>query len=259
MMCPPHAAEQPKAKAVLARERLVAVSLFASSVSHAMNNALFGVGGNLEFLLSGGTLDAGTEEVVAESLASLAAGDALAGELASVGRREPYRPSVVDVREAIRDWSRGAASRCCPDIVVDLLLPQEPAPVFVDPGYLQCALNTLLRNAVDPLGGASRALVACDLCAGDEIPAAGRSGRFVRISIADPGSGMRPEAASHASGRGGVGEGGRSSGIGLWLVREFARACAGEVCVGGGGSDDAARVSLFLPSLEAQGQEGVAA
>ncbi len=249
-------ADLPEAKEVLARERLAAVSLFASSVSHAMNNALFSVGGNLEFLLSGGTLDAGTEKVVSESLASLAASDALAGELASVGRREPYRPSIFDLREAIRDWSRGAAARCSPDVVVDLLLPQGPVPVLADPGYLECALNTLLRNAIGPLGGARRALVACDLCADGEIPVSGRSGRFVRISIADPGSGATPEVAARAPGSRGSSEGVHRSSIGIWLVREFARACAGEVCVGEDGRDDAAAVSLFLPSLEVQGQNG---
>lgn len=241
---------QRDANPALARERLVAVARLASSVSHAINNVLLGAVGNLELLFAGMKLDAESEELAADSLASLSSGDTLASSLASIGRREAYAPAIVDVREVIRKWARSPAAGRYPAVSIELSLPESPAHVLVDPGYLECALNALLDNAAEALRGSGSARVACRSSADGVCgPRAGGSGPFVTISFTDRGPGISPTAAVRAFELGYMTKaGGRGSGIGLWMVRELAHACAGEARIEparAGGTT----VSLCLPAF----------
>lgn len=240
----------PELQAAQARRELMATAQFAALVAHGMNNVLMPAAGNLDLLLAEGKLDAPSEELVAESLASLSDGEALADELACIARREPYSPEIMDVREVARNWARHVQESRLTDIAVELVLPQHPAPVFVDAGYLGCALSAAARQAAAPGAGsrASSVILHCTTANDGEHGAApGRRGPWVRLSLSGPGRGPAPHGAGAQSALAQL-QLRRTGDLGLWFVERLARACAGEASVSAeeaGGTT----VSLWLPGM----------
>ncbi|WP_295385538.1 ATP-binding protein [uncultured Thiodictyon sp.] len=241
-----------------ARSREI-VGHLASGVAHDFNNLLGVIDINLDYLtdlLRTRALPAEVGEVLEETrLAARHAQMVTAGLLSlSRGRRLATAPTPVSA--VVERFTRTLA-RILP---AEVLLRTQVTPGLValaDEALLQTALLNLCINARDAMGGRGTL--------GIEVARIARArtntltltlgrlepGDYVEIAVADTGVGMSAEVLGHifeplfstkSSGRG--------TGLGLFMVREFADRCGGAVGVEtrpGRGS----RFTVYLPVASA--------
>ena len=115
--------------------------------------------------------------------------------LLAFARRQPLQPSAVDVAELVRGLVELIASTVGPQIAVVVDVPEDVPRANADPNQLEMAILNLSVNARDAMarGGTLRITATSEtvLDRADLAP-----GRYVRVSVADTGTGM-DEATLH--------------------------------------------------------------
>lgn len=190
--------EQRRGQAAVIQSRTAeALNALASGVAHKVNNSLASIVGNA--YLAG--LPAGVPEETVDSLTEImsAASDAtsLVRDLQALSRRERQGLRQVDVSEAAsavlaalpaEDRSRITAS----------LQPELPAVLF-DPGALEQAMASLLRNALEAgIQVEVRTLIedrAAPLAERESAPRPAPAGRYLCFEVTDDGPGVQADVA----------------------------------------------------------------
>jgi signal transduction histidine kinase len=176
---------------------------------------------------------------------------ALTRQLLAFARRQPLRPTGIDVKTMMASMTEllGRALGEAIELRTDL---KEPLwDVFADANQLENALVNLAVNARDAMGGSGRLIISARNAQLENFDAGifGRldSGDYVRISVADTGCGMTPDVLSKAFEpfftTKDVGQG---TGLGLSQVYGFVRQSGGLVTIDskvGVGTT----MSLYLP------------
>jgi two-component system NtrC family sensor kinase len=232
-------------------QRLEALGQLTGGVAHDFNNLLMVIAGSAERLQERerGPKEARALELIAEAARR---GEALTRKLLAFARRQPLAAEVIDLAERLPAMQELLRRSLRGDIEVSLELPPGPCIVRLDPAELELALINLAVNARDAMPEGGRLTLSLSRVALRGEPAAdGLSGDFMRLAIADTGSGI-PEAVlprvfepfftTKALGKG--------TGLGLSQVYGFARQSGGAVTVAnrpGGGTI----VTLFLPAAAA--------
>jgi PAS domain S-box-containing protein len=200
--------------------KMEVVGRLAAGVAHDFNNVLQCVSGGLEMVLD--DVRPGTP---AREFAEIAMGWAMRGAdlthrlLAYEHQRMP-RPREVDVAGFLRETrtllSRVLSRNIAIEIRTDDVLP----PIHVEPGLLQTALLNLAINAAHamPRGGTLGLDARVD---GDP--------EFVVIAVTDTGGGMDEATQARIFEPFFTTKGPDGSGLGLPMVRGFARQSGGEV------------------------------
>jgi signal transduction histidine kinase len=122
---------------------------------------------------------------------------ALTGQLSSFGRVQDAKLSTIDSGEQVRNAAPLVQGVLRLGIRLDIDCAPDAWPVTVDPLQFDLALLNLAINARDamPDGGTLRIGVAnCTLAADAERPA----GDYLRVTVADTGSGMPPDVLTRA-------------------------------------------------------------
>jgi signal transduction histidine kinase len=176
---------------------------------------------------------------------------ALTSQLLAFARRQPLRPTGVDVRSMMGSMSELLGRTLGEAIELRTELREPLWSVFADANQLENALVNLAVNARDAMGGSGRLTISAHNAHLEEFDAGmfGRldSGDYVRISVADTGCGMTPEVLSKAFEpfftTKDIGHG---TGLGLSQVYGFVRQSGGLVTI-----ESKVRagttVSLYLP------------
>ncbi len=184
-------------------QKLEAVGQLAGGIAHDFNNLLSIINGNLVFLEK--DMAAGDEQKVYQRIETAAhatqRGTALVRQLLGFARSRPVTPVITDLNEVIGGLSELISQSVTKQVEVRMQLADDLWPVRVDPGEFQDTLLNLAINARDamPQGGrftvttANRTVSAGDL----EHEAYWALGDYVRVSVADTGSGMTDAVLSH--------------------------------------------------------------
>ncbi len=190
-----------KAQARLAEDlrqahKMEAVGRLAGGIAHDFNNTLTTIKGYSE-MIAHAAPDAGTREDAGQILKSVDFAASLTRQLLAFGRRQMLVPRVTDLRDAARA-SAGMLDRLIGDhIRLSCELPDEPVPVFADPGQIAQALINLAINARDAMPDGGALTLRVREAAAAEVPPdeAGRpaAGRYAVVSVCDTGSGISPE------------------------------------------------------------------
>ena len=177
------------------KEKLESISLLAGGIAHDFNNILTALIGNLSLARAEAKKDKSLENRLEEAeKASLRARNLARQLLNFVKEGSPLQTTVglsKLIRETVQFTLRGSNVRA------DFKLPENLAPVKVDPGQISQIFENLTINAVQamPEGGiitiSGKDLTPESIPERDDIPTP-LAAKYVAISFTDSGSGMEP-------------------------------------------------------------------
>jgi two-component system cell cycle sensor histidine kinase/response regulator CckA len=192
-------------------QRLEGLGQLAGGVAHDFNN-LIGVilnyaafvGEEIDTATAGGAgqqWKAASEDVgQIRRAAERAAG--LTRQLLSFARREVIQPQVVDLNDLLTNMASILRRTLGSDLELVTYLAEDLPPVLVDPGQIDQMILNLAVNARDAMPGGGSLTITTDSLGVDRAYAAEWSsvlpGHYVRVTVADTGSGMPADVIKHA-------------------------------------------------------------
>ena len=219
-------------------QRMEALGQLAGGIAHDFNNVLQAIQGGAGLLDRRAGNPDGVRRLAHMMLEATTRGMAITRRLLAFSRRGELRAEPVDPADLLTGLREILIHTLGSGITVRIGVPPDLLPLRADKGQLETVLVNLAANARDamPDGGALTLAAAIDA-----VPAAGRpastadagaplleAGQYVRLSVADTGSGMPPDVLERAaepffttkpSGRG--------TGLGLAMARGFAEQSGG--------------------------------
>jgi PAS domain S-box-containing protein len=233
-------------------QKMEAVGQLTGGIAHDFNNLLTGIVGSLDLLQT--RLDQGRTENVARyinaAMTSANRAAALTHRLLAFARRQPLIPKTVDASALIVSLEDLLRRTIGETIALEIVAGQGLWCTLCDPNQLESALLNLAINARDAMPSGGKLTIATTNAAIAGIDAdtpALLPGDYIRIDVADTGTGMSPEVVARAFDpfftTKPIGQG---TGLGLSMIYGFARQSNGHVLIesrpGAGTS-----VKLYLP------------
>ncbi|UUR07737.1 response regulator [Sphingomonas glaciei] len=237
-------------------QKMEAVGQLTGGIAHDFNNMLAVVVGGID--LARRRLGGPKREVMQHlnnAMDGATRAAALTRRLLSFARAEPLLPERVSPAELV-EGLKDLLDRTLGERITVKVATGGEWPIFVDPHQLENALLNLAVNGRDAMEGEGVITIATS-----DIPLAESevgdlpAGDYIRIAVADTGSGMSEEVKRRAfEPFFTTKEVGKGTGLGLSQIFGFARQSGGEVTI-----DSAVGVgtvvSLFLPRCHAQPAE----
>jgi signal transduction histidine kinase len=226
-------------------KRAEVLGAMAAGVAHEFNNLLTIVLSSLEQVHRQPLDERGQEQLQRAEWGVRQAGR-LARQVLSFMRRESRETEVVDVNAALREFDKMLGHIAGSNVKLVMDLAEQPLSVRLDPGQLELGLLNLVRNAAHAMSGSGQVILRT--CG---HPASSPGGQpLVEVSVSDTGTGMPREVVQRATDSFfTTKEPGQGTGLGLWMVQRFVRACKGkleiETAVGRGTT-----IRLVFPRVE---------
>jgi len=218
-------------------QKMEAIGQLTGGIAHDFNNLLQAVSSNLELARTAVAQDSAlrADRLIGNALRSIGRAGRLTSQLLAFSRRQILRAErsrVSDVVADMPDLLHRASG-----VAVRVETRADPAlwSCRIDPGEFESALLNLMLNAHDamPQGGTvtvsmtNARLGAVEAKALELAP-----GDYVRVDVADTGTGMSPEILAHAfEPFFTTKEVGRGSGLGLSQVLGFTKQSGGSLVV----------------------------
>lgn len=234
-------------------QKMEAIGQLTGGVAHDFNNLLTPIVGSLDMLQRKGLGGEREQRLIAAAAQSAERAKTLVQRLLAFARRQPLQPIAVDIAGLVTGMGDLVASTTGPQIKVVVEAPGDLPAAKTDPNQLEMALLNLSVNARDamPEGGTLRISASTE-----QIGAGHRSklqpGPYIRLSVADTGSGMEETTLARAIepffSTKGIGKG---TGLGLSMVHGLASQLGGALTIQsrpGLGTN----VELWLPQTEAR-------
>jgi PAS domain S-box-containing protein len=258
------AAELEQAQAALRQaQKMEAMGQLTGGVAHDFNNLLTPIIGSLDMLLRKGLGGEREQRLIGGALQSADRAKTLVQRLLAFARRQPLQSTAVDVASLTQGMADLIASTTGPQIKVVVDAPDGLPAAMGDANQLEMAILNLVVNARDamPNGGTLRISVEAETV-GHGHRAALKPGSYIRLSVADTGTGMDEATLARAIepffSTKGIGQG---TGLGLSMVHGLASQLGGALTIHsrqGVGTN----VELWLPqsgeSIEAAAEVPVA-
>jgi signal transduction histidine kinase/CheY-like chemotaxis protein len=210
-------------------QKLEAMGRLTGGVAHDFNNLLAVFSNGLHVLERNVSAEQ-RERVCAAMRRALARGTGLTHQLLAFTRRQPIHADAIDLAAHL-EGLREMLERSLPDSIrVEMDFAADVWPVEVDTGEFELAMLNLFANARDamPDGGVITVQARNVTQAVDDRPEAD----FVRLCIADTGSGMPPEVLDHAfEPFFTTKDVGKGSGLGLPQAYGFAQQSGGRITI----------------------------
>lgn len=236
---------------LLHARKLEAIGQLTGGVAHDFNNLLGVIVGNLELLepaLNGSSV---ARENLARAADAAGRAATLTQRLLAFARKQILQPTVLDVGRLVADTVDLLARTLGETVRVETAVADTLWPCLVDRSELETAIVNLAINARDamPQGGCITIRAAnADLSPAESIKLGlAPAQRYVRIDVADTGTGMPPDVVERVfEPFFTTKEFGKGSGLGLSMVHGFVKQSGGAVAIAteiGRGTT----VSLYLP------------
>jgi PAS domain S-box-containing protein len=236
--------------ALFQSQKMESLGQLTGGVAHDFNNLLAVMSNGLDALSlrAQGHADLRMLETMQRAVAR---GATLTQQLLSFARQQPLKVEKCNLNAVIRGFE--AVLRRAADGMIGLEVRPEPEPrtVLLDVARFESALLNLVVNARDAMPQGGKIVIAVGNIVLDEGAAGTLApGPYVRVAVADTGSGMSPEVAARAfdpffTTR----EMGKGTGLGLSQVYGFIAQSGGDVLIDskpGRGTT----VSIYLPVAE---------
>ncbi|MFN3231140.1 MAG: PAS domain S-box protein [Alphaproteobacteria bacterium] len=215
-------------------QKMEAVGQLTGGVAHDFNNLLMALQMNLELLQSRIGEDRESSEHLQSSLRSIERGAKLTHRLLAFSRDQILEPETADLNEIVDSMTSLLRRTLGETIEVKTNLSDALWPTLVDPSQLESAILNLAINArhAMPDGGTleieTRNIEIHEPTTwGDDTI---DSGDFVRLSVADTGTGMSPEVMNRVfEPFFTTKEVGKGSGLGLSMIYGFIKQSEGHI------------------------------
>jgi len=182
-------------------DKLHAIGQLAGGIAHDFNNLLTVINGCADLLgMSGGDDPALRDELVGAIRDAGARAGILTRQLLLFSRKAAVQPQVVQVNEALARLVPLLRRLLGERVTVRLETAEDLRPVVIDPGQLEQVIVNVAVNARDAMpGGGTLTVTTANVVYDDawcrEHPDH-RPGAFVRLTMADTGTGMAPDVRS---------------------------------------------------------------
>jgi PAS domain S-box-containing protein len=214
-------------------QKLESMGQLTGGVAHDFNNLLTPIIGSLDMLQRRGIGDERTQRLIGGALQSAERAKTLVQRLLAFARRQPLQPVPVDLAGLIQDMAELVSSTSGPRVEVELDVASDLPAVKADPNQLEMAILNLAVNARDAMPEGGRLTIAA---VAERVDARHRSGlkpgTYVRLYVADTGSGMDEATLSRAVepffSTKGIG---RGTGLGLSMVHGLAGQLGGALTI----------------------------
>ena len=225
-------------------------------VAHDFNNLLTPILGSLDMLHRRGLGTPREQRLIDGALQSAERAKTLIQRLLAFARRQPLQPSAVDVGSLVSGMADLVASTSGPQVRVVVNVADDLPAAKGDPNQLEMAILNLSVNARDAMqSGGVLTISATSDRIGRNHRAGLKPGPYVRLSVADTGTGMdeatRLRAIEPFFSTKGIGKG---TGLGLSMVHGLAAQLGGALTISskpGLGTN----VELWLPVSEVAAQD----
>jgi two-component system cell cycle sensor histidine kinase/response regulator CckA len=181
--------------------QLLEIWRLANGVANDFNNILQVIGGNAESLMA--SLAPSDPRHAAATAIVEAAGRAstMTRQLQTIGRRQPSAPSSFDVSSLVSEALPGLRRHCHQQVRLVTHLTARIPHICGDRVQIQQILSDLVVHACEAMThGGTLTLVTDVLYVGPQMQRTRpwlRSGRYVRLEVADSGSGLDPQSLAH--------------------------------------------------------------
>ena len=245
-------------------QKMEAVGQLTGGVAHDFNNLLTVIVGNLN--IAQRHLDTLTEasaerlrRVLNNAMRGADRATTITRHLLAFSRKQPLEPQALNINRLLHGFSDFLRRTLGETITLDIIADDRLWQAEADPVQLEAAILNLAVNARDAMAPGGKLTIATDNVILDETYCRRHDelvpGRYVRIAVADTGSGMPPEVRRR------VFEpffttkkAGQGTGLGLAQVYGFVKQSRGHIEIGseqGRGTT----VTIFLPALSADARE----
>ncbi len=237
-------------------QKMDAIGQLTGGVAHDFNNLLTPIVGSLDLIRRRHKDDEKTQRMIGGALQAADRAATLTQRLLSFARRQALQPRAVDIGKLIDGIVDLIRRSLGPSITVVLDIPEHLSSARVDPNQLELALLNLAINARDAMPGGGRLTLGVSEASVDgRNPLGLKGGGYVRLVVADTGSGMDQATLARATepffSTKGVGKG---TGLGLSMVHGLAAQSGGTLkleSVPGTGTT----IELWLPASAETGVE----
>jgi signal transduction histidine kinase/CheY-like chemotaxis protein len=241
-------------------QKMEAIGQLTGGVAHDFNNLLTPIMGALDMLIRREIGNERERRLIDGALQSAERAKTLVQRLLAFARRQPLQAVAVDLAALVNGMAALIASTVGPQIVVRVELDENLPPASADANQLEMAILNLGVNARDAMPGGGTLTISAGM---ESVRGAHRSGlvdgNYVRLSVADTGTGMDEATLARATepffSTKGVGAG---TGLGLSMVHGLAAQLGGGLSIVSAPGQGSA-VELWLPvSLDALGNADAA-
>jgi PAS domain S-box-containing protein len=214
-------------------QKMEAMGQLTGGVAHDFNNLLTPIVGSLDMLQRKQLGGEREQRLISGAMQSAERAKTLVQRLLAFARRQPLLSVPVDVAKLVTGMADLVASTTGPQIKVVVDTADDLPPAMADPNQLEMALLNLAVNARDamPDGGTLRISASAERI-GTGHPSHVRAGRYIRLSVADTGSGMDEATLARAVepffSTKGIGKG---TGLGLSMVHGLASQLGGALTI----------------------------
>ncbi len=210
-------------------QKLEAMGQLTGGVSHDFNNLLSPIVGALDLLQRKGTGGEREQRLISGALQSAERARVLVQRLLAFARRQPLQSRAVDVGALVIGMADLVISTSGPRVKVVVNVADDMSAAVADPNQVEMAILNLAVNARDAMPDGGMLTISAE---GDAVGAGHRSrlppGEYVRLSVADTGTGMDQATIARAVepffSTKGVG---RGTGLGLSMVHGLASQLGG--------------------------------
>lgn len=215
-------------------QKMETIGQLAGGIAHDFNNLLTIIIGYSDVLIDSVPKDAAIHNLLEEIQRAVERSATAVRQILAFGRKQILSPRLLEINDIVRDTESILRHTIGEDVLLESDLYAMLWPIKADPGQIQQVLMNLVVNARDamPQGGTlsirtyNRTVNRTNHA---EHPAV-ETGEFVVLSVADTGIGMNEEVRERMfEPFFTTKEVGRGTGLGLAVVDQIVRDCAGAI------------------------------
>jgi len=216
-------------------QKMESIGQLTGGVAHDFNNLLAVILGSLSLLKKGLSDDPRTSRLLDGAIQGAERGATLTKRLLAFARRQELKLEAIEIQKLIPDLLDFLRQSVGPTISIEVDIPEDIQPVKIDANQFELALMNLAVNARDAMPTGGVLTISCrdeSVSSGSGFPKDLPKGDYVRVSVADTGSGMSEATLAKAMEPFFTTKGiGKGTGLGLSMVHGLTAQSGGAMTI----------------------------